>query len=200
MKLKHLLVFGLISVLFFSVFRPVQAATKTQKTAATVKTAGKISITPSPAPTAAPAKVEYFLPYPGLLPDHPLYFIKKIRDQILEALIVDPVRKAEFYLLQADKQLNMSIGLTEKGNGQLAVEVLVQSGKYFEKAVGSLTMQKSLGQAIAPHVLEKLEKSSMKHLEEMEILTAKIGESQKSAVSAASNLIKKLQSEIANLK
>ncbi len=74
------------------------------------------AVTPPAAVTPAPVvpKVEYNLPYPGILPDHPLYFLKQLRDKILDFLITDPVKKAEFYILQADKRLSMGIALTDE--------------------------------------------------------------------------------------
>ncbi len=44
---------------------------------------------------------EYALPYPGILPDNVLYNLKVFRDKVFEFLIIDPVKKADFYLLQA---------------------------------------------------------------------------------------------------
>src|SRR3989344_1770388 len=55
--------------------------------------------------------VDYDLPYPGLLPDHPLYFLKMMRDSAIGFLISDPLKKAEFDLLQADKRLNSGLYL-----------------------------------------------------------------------------------------
>ena len=73
-------------------------------------TALQVSVTPIPKLTPMPTPVdpdvigiEYVLPYPGILPTHPLYFLKIVRDRIIELLISDRVNKAEFYILQADK-------------------------------------------------------------------------------------------------
>lgn len=71
------------------------------------------------APSATPAPINYTLPYPGILPDHPLYFLKSFRDAILSRLISNPVKKFEFDLLQADKKLNMAIFLKMKPNLEL---------------------------------------------------------------------------------
>jgi len=47
--------------------------------------------------------IDYTLPYPGLLPDNPLYPLKMIRDRIILFLINDSAKRTEYYLLQADK-------------------------------------------------------------------------------------------------
>ena len=50
--------------------------------------------------------ITYELAYPGLLPDHPLYFFKVIRDKVVSLLINDPSKRAEFNLLTSDKRFN----------------------------------------------------------------------------------------------
>src|SRR3989304_4320145 len=71
--------------------------------------------TPTPAPL-----VEYDLPYPGILPDHPLYFLKLIRDKILILSARNLTKKSELYLLFADKHLSMGQLLRGKGNLDLS--------------------------------------------------------------------------------
>ena len=56
-------------------------------------------------------KVIYNLPYPGLLPDSPLYITKIARDRITDFLTRDNLKKAELYLLYSDKRASMSLVL-----------------------------------------------------------------------------------------
>lgn len=103
---------------------------------ASVIIAQEIESSPSATASATPApSVEYFLPYPGLLPDHPLYLLKSFRDRILAILIADPVKRVEFNLLMADKRLNMGIFLSEKGKEQLAESTISQGEEYLLTAV-----------------------------------------------------------------
>jgi hypothetical protein len=51
------------------------------------------------------AQESYKLPYPGILPNHPLYRIKEFRDNLLERLTRDPIKKVELHLLFADKKI-----------------------------------------------------------------------------------------------
>ena len=69
-------------------------------------------------------QVEYALPYPGILPDHPLYFLKNVRDWLLKIFISQPVRKTEFEMLLSDKSLNMAIFLADQGKKDLALKTL----------------------------------------------------------------------------
>ncbi|MDO8451628.1 MAG: DUF5667 domain-containing protein [bacterium] len=125
-------------------------------------------LTPTPGDAITQEKQQYLLPYPGILPDHPLYFLKRFRDWILESLIVDPVRKAEFYILQADKHLNMGTFLLEKGNIVLALEMISSGETFMEKAVLSLKEVKAGGREIPGHVGERLMRSMVKHGEVLE--------------------------------
>ncbi|MBI3576483.1 hypothetical protein HY086_00365, partial [Candidatus Gottesmanbacteria bacterium] len=107
----------LITLVTLSVF-PSSVLAVTYKPTITVQTqtTSKTPTTIKPGNAMMVAKVEYLLPYPGILPDNPLYFLKAARDKIIEFLIADPVRKAEFYILQSDKRLGMTSMLLEKGN------------------------------------------------------------------------------------
>ena len=73
---------------------------------------------------ASPTPVDYKLPYPGLLPDHPLYPIKKIRDKILYILNPSPIKKIELNLLFADKKIGMAESLFEREKVELGLETL----------------------------------------------------------------------------
>ncbi len=145
-------------------------------------------------------KSDYALPYPGILPDHPLYGLKALRDQILDAIIIDPLRKGEFYLLQADKRLNMGIFLTERSKG-VAAEVIISKGeKYLEKAVNLIVGLKSSGKDVPGYIVERLSKSIEKHIEVLEELVAKASEPQRTGLTASLDLVKKLQGEVLKLK
>jgi len=116
-------------------------------------------------PTPEVSRVEYVLPYPGMLPDNPLYFLKNLRDRIIEVLISDPVNKAEFYILQADKKLNMGIVFATTGKPEEAEAVLAQSIDARTKAVVALEGVVAAGKPIPGYVSEKLMLSLKKHAE-----------------------------------
>src|SRR5258708_61565 len=78
------------------------------------------SLSPSIMPAISPIitmenkEIQYELPYPGILPDNPLYFLKTFRDTIVLFLISEPWKKADFDLQQADKLVNASIYLSNE--------------------------------------------------------------------------------------
>ncbi len=110
----------------------------------------------------------YVLPYPGILPDHPLYFLKAFRDRIVELLISDPVRKAEFYVLQSDKWLNTALFTKEAKKTEYLERSLRYAVDFERRAVSALEGVKQSGKQIEPSLLEKLTWSNRKH---MQILT-----------------------------
>ena len=59
-----------------------------------------MTISPQPSVTVS---TDYTMPFPGMLPDNPLYFLKTGRDQLIGLLITDLSKKASFDLLQSEK-------------------------------------------------------------------------------------------------
>jgi len=72
--------------------------------------AQEISLAVSP----TPSPVMYSLPYPGIMPGHPFFFLKTIRDSIWGFLITNSLKKAEFDLLQTDKYIVISQSLFDR--------------------------------------------------------------------------------------
>ncbi len=126
--------FFLISYLLSFIFVPIAFAQEdAQRDIYTVSQAAPI------APTVAP--VDYQLAYHGLLPDNPLYFLKVLRDRLIDFLIADPLKKAEFYLLQADKHATSGVALFVKGKQELAETTISKGENYFE--IGIVKLQEA---------------------------------------------------------
>ena len=114
-------------------------------------------------------KVEYSLPYPGILPDNPLHFLKAIRDRIILILISDPIKEAEFNLLTSDKRIYAAQLLSDKGKGELAVTTLSKSNNYFHNAISSVSEAKKMGKRV-DIVLNSMKKSIDKHQEVLSMM------------------------------
>lgn len=110
--------------------------------------------------------IDYALPYPGMLPDSPLYNLKVLRDKIISFLISEPLKKAEFNLLQADKRLQAGVFLINKDKTKtaLAISTISKGQNYFEEAVQKLKEAKNQGKDIGS-LLDRLVVSSKKHQE-----------------------------------
>lgn len=116
-------------------------------------------------PMPSPTSVEYTLPYPGILPDHPLYIFKSFRDWLLFVLITSPERKVEFTLLTADKHLNMSIFLMNKNQKVLALKTLTRGVDLLSEADKELTNIHTNQPGMVANLRERHKKSLAKHLE-----------------------------------
>lgn len=79
-------------------------------------------------------EVKYELPFPGILPDNPLYAIKMARDKLWEFLISDLEKKANFEILMADKRAaSASTLIFQKQNFDLGISTFSKGFKYLEK-------------------------------------------------------------------
>lgn len=139
--------------------------------------------TPTPA-TEVKKKVDYYLPYPGILPDHFLYPIKMIRDRILVFFTANPLKRAELFLLFADKRIGAAKSLVEGGKKELGVTTLTKAEKYLEKVVNQEKMAREKGKDTIAF-LEKMGKASLKHEELLLEIKEKVGESGQKAVDDA---------------
>lgn len=110
-------------------------------------------------------KIVYQLPYPGILPDHPLYSLKVIRDRIQVFLTRDNLKKAEIYLLYSDKRLAMGQDLEKKGKASLAISTISKGEKYFLKIPELLRQAKEQGTSPSAEVVERIKVSNQKHKE-----------------------------------
>ncbi len=115
------------------------------------------------------ANVQYDLPYPGILPDHPLYFLKVARDRIVGFLINDTIKKSEFNLLQTDKKIFAATMLFEKDKNELALDTLSKSNNYMHTAVAEMKKAKQAGKEIS-ELNSRITTSITKHKEIMDNL------------------------------
>lgn len=85
-----------------------------------------------------PEYVNYELPYPGILPDNPFYFLKALRDNIIKMLINDDLKRTKFSLLNAEKRMFAAMLLIEKNKDELAVDTISKSNNYLINAIDAL--------------------------------------------------------------
>lgn len=162
MKKIHTIVFVLITLLL-TAHHGVYAATPVETPAVGVatKSAG-VDVQTTAAETNSAEPVVYTLPYPGILPDHPLYMLKKFRDSILEILITDPKRKVEFYILQSDKEISAADFLSNKGKHLQVVDSVARAIAFKQKAISLSKDIKSQGKEFPGFLIEKITNSIQK--------------------------------------
>lgn len=120
----------------------------------------------------------YHLPYPGILPDHPLYALKMVRDRLVDWLTFDKVKKVELFELYADKRIGAARALVEGGQAELGVETARKAVRYQERAIEKTKELKREGRDIGD-VGNQIEKATAKHeqvLSTIEEKAAKQGE------------------------
>lgn len=199
-QFKKIIAFSLFTFSLFPLSQVLAAVPTKQTMEKTVQQEVSPSLDGTNATADATKKSEYILPFPGLLPDHPLYFLKNFRDLLLDKLIVDPIRKSEFYLLQSDKKLAMTISFIEKGNIPRAEEVLAKSGKHMEQSIGGLMTLKSQGKAVSGDIVDRITRALVKHEEVLTEFIQKAQGIEKENFSTALGFIKQLQGEAGKLK
>lgn len=133
-------------------------------------------------------QVDYYLPYPGILPDHVLYPLKMMRDQVRLWLANSTEKKMELQWLYADKRIGAAEVLVSGGKADLGVKTAVKANGYLKQAVdqaeklGDLVDWPRLSRAIERHqqiiegLLVDLEGSDLSELERIEEQTKALQE------------------------
>lgn len=115
--------------------------------------------------------VDYYLSYPGILPDNPFYWVKMIRDRVQLWLTVKPEQKTEKLLLYADKRLGAGYGLINGGKLDLGVSTLTKAEKYLEQA--RILVEEIGGE---DQLKSKVDKATRKHKEVLRLAYDKVGD------------------------
>jgi len=129
-------------------------------------------------------KIDYYLPYPGILPDHPLYWLKMVRDRIRLWLTRDTEARYERLLLYADKRVGAAKALVDGGQADLGVTTATKAEKYLEEAVNQFGKVKELGKAY-PERVEHLKMAVLKHEEVLREVKEGMPDQAKSAIDQA---------------
>lgn len=145
--------------------------------------------------TSAAQETNYQFPYPGILPDHPLYPLKVIRDKIYDFFITGSLKKAEFKLLMADKRFYMAVMLMEKGKPALAEKTVSKASKYYEEGV--LLLSKTQKEEKDINIMKhKFILASKKYLEIISGWQEGSSEEVKKGLQSSVDLIEKYQKEL----
>lgn len=144
-------------------------------------------------------KVEYTLPYPGILPDHPLYSLKAARDKLLEFFTRDYIKKAELYLLFSDKRVKMAQELAKKGKNKLAISTFSKAEKYFLKIPDLLRTSKEQGVSPTAELIDRLERSNEKHKTILNQLIEDLPQGEQEGLSQIGDLIQEVADALSSL-
>jgi CRISPR/Cas system-associated exonuclease Cas4 (RecB family) len=111
------------------------------------------------------ASVSYELAYPGLLPNHPLYVFKQIRDGFTEFMTRDQMKKARLRLQMSDKMTRAAQILIhdDKKNVSLTLKQLNYGEEYFAKTIADIKTSSKQGVKPTKEFLDQLNLSLIKH-------------------------------------
>ncbi len=139
-------------------------------------------------------EIDYQLPYPGrILPDHPLWPVKALRDKLWLLVTLNRTKQAELLLLFADKRLVSSRILFERGKPELAFSTFTKAEKYLEKA--SVLVDECWRAGLDTKNLSiKVATAALKHREVAEELLNIAPEDAKPGIAAAISYSKKAYS------
>lgn len=107
----------------------------------------------------------YSFPFPGILTNHPLFFLKTIRDRILELIVTDPIKKIELSLLQSDKYFAMGLTYVDRKDYKNALEVFNQAVSYKDKTIINLTNAQKANVSVFPSIINSIISSTNKQNE-----------------------------------
>jgi len=140
------------------------------------------------------ASSEYSLPYPGILPNHRLYPLKAVRDRLIEFFTRDMSKKAELYLLYADKRIYMAQMLAEQKDWELAEETASKAEKYLLKVRDSAEASKQMGGAPDVTFSPKIKQAAAKHQQVLKDMIKKSPKEQQNGLKSS----QKINSEFAS--
>jgi len=126
-----------------------------------------------PIASLTPTPVDYYLVYPGILPDHFLYPLKMIRDRIWLILTTGSKSKTEVMILFADKRLGAGKALIEGGKENLGLTTITKGEKYLEKAMDQIKMAREKNEEV-DGLQEKFKLAVVKHEEVLIELKKKV--------------------------
>lgn len=144
-------------------------------------------------------KVVYQLPYPGILPDHPLYLLKVTRDRVQAFLTRDNLKKAELYLLYSDKRLAMGQDLEKKGKTALAITTLSKGEKYFLRIPELLRQAKEQGTSPSAELVERVKVSNQKHQEVISEMLQNVPQGSQEEINAVMKITQACKKQLQEL-
>lgn len=159
--------FFTVLAFFVTVFFVKASVVSAQETVVKTETPIGIDNQASQSSMTKPQRINYELPYPGMLPDNPLYILKVIRDGVVKFLINDSLKKAQFSLLVAEKRMYAGKLLVDKGEDELAVTTISKSNNYLDDALVAIkAVKKQNPKSPDPKLfLQQFKSATLKHLE-----------------------------------
>lgn len=124
------------------------------------------------------------LPEPGMLPNHPLYFLKSWSESIGTFFTFGEERKAERLFELSERRLSETIALSEHEDSSIAEEAIERYQKQLEQAIQKAKEAKDKGMDM-DELLEKISERTLKHQEVLADVYEKVPNEAKPAIQRA---------------
>jgi len=124
------------------------------------------------------------LPRPGILPDHPLYFLKSWAERIGTFFTFGDIPKAERYLALAERRLAEANALADKGELEIAQRALERYQEQLSRSLERTERARLRGMTIE-EVSETVAEATGKHHLVLEEVLEKVPEEAREAITRA---------------
>jgi hypothetical protein len=135
------------------------------------------------------------LPYPGLLPDSPLWPLNAAKDRIWLFLTRDHIKKANLLRLLADERIGMAYVLAQKNKVSLSISVAMKAEKYLKESYEEQKKAEELGINTKSLLLD-LAESSSRHTKVLESIKELLPDSARSSLDKVIDFSKMVHQEI----
>ncbi len=102
------------------------------------------------------------LPNPGMLPDHPLYFLKNLWEDIVTFFTFGEMAKAERYMFLAEMRMAEAFGLIDKGKDVFVERALERHQERLNRALAKAEQAKEKGMD-TDDLLTRVSEATLKH-------------------------------------
>ncbi|NTU46916.1 hypothetical protein HGA88_04800 [Candidatus Roizmanbacteria bacterium] len=155
-----------------------------------------IPLSYSQQPTPFGQKIVYELPYPGLTPDSPFYWMKSVRDMCTDFFTRDLLKKSELYLHLSDKRIAMAITLAKQGKNKLAISTVKEAEELAAKIPNLFVESKKQGANPSGELISRVKLSAEKHKELIEELKRTLPQGEAELLQSALDLNQKTESDL----
>jgi len=159
---KYLLVFGLITFLLFASFTNAQVEGPVDLLIDSPQENQEEPINLVDEAKSVTVDLQEELIEPGLLPNHPLYFLKSISERLGNLFAFGQINRAQRAMALAEKRLAEANALMAQGETELAQQIMNQHQEQFSHAFTFAQKAKEAGQN-TDEVMAKIAENTLRH-------------------------------------
>ena len=141
--------------------------------------------------TGSAKPVQYYLPHYGILPTHPLWIVKAVRDRLWLALTINDLKRANLLLLLGDKRIGMANELFSADNAEEGVPAAYKAEQYLEAAFNE---EEDIAKSWfdTTDLLTRFALSALKHREVLNAISVKAPDDARPHITEALNITRRV--------